>query len=115
MDYLFLDPKVLNYSADRYQLILYTMRWARAMKSKGSPDPMPVLIERALKDIVEGRVTPEEIMANKAAEAPKADVPAVVPVADDGAAGAKAAALAPAEGDDEKKKKKKKKKKEGAE
>ena len=59
---LFLDPKVLNYSADKYDLILMTLRWARAMKSKGSPDPMPVLIERALKDIVENRITIAEIM-----------------------------------------------------
>lgn len=115
MDYLFLDPKVLNYSADRYQLILYTMRWARAMKSKGSPDPMPVLIERALKDIVEGRVTPEEIMANKIVETPKASEPAVISVAGEGAAEAKTAALVIEDGDEEKKKTKKKKKKEEAE
>ncbi|MFA5976473.1 MAG: hypothetical protein WC859_09980 [Elusimicrobiota bacterium] len=107
---LFLDPKVLNYTKDRYQLIVYTMRWARAMKAKGSPEPLPVLIEKALKDIVEGRVTPEEIMANKAAEpAPKEDVPAVVSVADDGASAMKAATAAE---EGEKKKTKKKKKKE---
>ena len=37
MEYLFLDPKVLNYSADKYDLILMTLRWARAMKAKGTP------------------------------------------------------------------------------
>src|SRR5271169_5783201 len=84
---LFLDPKVLNYSADKYQLIQMTLRWARAMKAKGSPDPMPVLVERALKDIVENKVTIEEIMANKVVvEAPAEDVPAVVSVAGEGKA-----------------------------
>jgi DNA-directed RNA polymerase subunit K/omega len=81
---LFLDPKVLNYSSDRYELILMTLRWARAMKAKGSPDPMPVLVEKALKDIVENKVTMEEIMANKlVVEAPAEESPAVVSVAGD--------------------------------
>ena len=110
---LFLDPKVLNYSGDRYQLILYTMRWARAMKAKGSPEPLPALIEKALKDLVEGRITPEEIMANKLPEAaPKEELPAVVSVADDGASEAKAALAAEGAEEGEKKKTKKKKKKE---
>ena len=82
---LFLDPKVLNYSADKYELILMTLRWARAMKAKGTPDPMPVLVERALKDIVENKVTIAEIMANKlVVEPPVDDVPAVVSVAGEG-------------------------------
>ena len=84
---LFLDPKVLNYSADKYELILMTLRWARAMKAKGTPEPMPVLVEKALKDIVENKVTIEEIMANKiVVEAPAVEVPAVVSVAGEGKA-----------------------------
>src|SRR5260221_14758436 len=84
---LFLEPKVLDYSLDRYELILMTLRWARAMKAKGSPDPMPVLVERALADIVENRVAPEEIMANKVpAEVVAEEVPAVVSVAGEGKA-----------------------------
>ena len=73
---LFLDPKVLNFSADRYELILLALRRARQVKAKNAPEPMQELIERALKDIVEGRVTREEIMTQKvpvlepAAEAP---------------------------------------------
>ena len=111
---LFLDPKVLDYHGDRYQLILYTMRWARALKAKGSAEPMPVLIEKALKDIVEGHVTPQEIMANKVAvdETPKEELPAVVSVADEGESEAKKAAAAAADQGDEKKTKKKKKKEE---
>jgi len=104
---LFLDPKVLNYSADKYELILMTLRWARAMKSKGTPEPMPVLVEKALKDIVENRVTIAEIMANKiTAEAPVEDIPAVVSVAGEGKV-----ALAPDDGPAEEGTKAKKKKK----
>ncbi len=103
-----LFPKVLNYSADKYgELILMTLRWARAMKSKGTPEPMPVLIERALKDIVENKITIAEIMANKIVDAPVVeDLPAVVSVAGEGKA-----ELAPDIEDDEPKKAKKKKKK----
>jgi hypothetical protein len=84
---LFLDPKVLNYSADKYELILMTLRWARAMKSK---------------------VTIAEIMANKIVAEPVVDdIPAVVSVAGEGKA-----ELAPDTDEDEGKKTKKKKKKE---
>ena len=104
---LFLDPKVLDYSQDRYELILYTLRWARTLKGRGSPEPMQVLIEKSLKDIVEGRITKEEILITKTAEAPVVaeNVPAVVSLADEEAPKtAKASA-----GDDKKKTKKKKK------
>jgi len=107
---LFLDPKVLNYSADKYELILMTLRWARAMKTKGSPEPMPVLLEKALKDIVENKVTIAEIMANKIAEPVVEAIPAVVSVAGAGKAELEAVAAAE-EGAEEKKKSKKKKKK----
>src|SRR5260221_48410 len=107
---LFLDPKVLDYSADKYELILMTLRWARAMKAKGTPEPMPVLVEKALKDIVENKVTIAEIMANKLTVEPVAEeIPAVVSVAGEGKAELEAAA---ALAEEEKKKTKKKKKKE---
>ncbi|HVO32291.1 MAG TPA: hypothetical protein VMU17_00145 [Elusimicrobiota bacterium] len=105
---LFLDPKVLDFSGDKYQLILHTLRWARAMKAKGSPEPMPALIEAALRDIVEKKVTAEEIMANKiVAPVETEEAPAVVSVGEDGDPTMKLADDA----DDEKKKAKKKKKK----
>src|SRR6266446_320751 len=105
---LFLEPKVLDYSLDRYELILMTLKWARAMKGKGTPDPMPVLVERALRDIVDGKVTIEEIKANKTAVEPVAeDIPAVVSVAGE----AKEEHALDIESDDDKKKSKKKKKK----
>ena len=105
---LFLEPKVLDYSLDRYELILMTLKWARAMKAKGTPDPMPVLVERALREIVDGKVTIEEIKANKTAVEPVVeDIPAVVSVAGEGKV-----ELAPdIESDEDKKKSKKKKKK----
>jgi len=83
---LFLDPKVVNYQEDKYQLILLTMRWARALKAKGSPEPMQALIERALREIVEKKITKEEIMANKLVSETAAaeEVPAVVSVAEPG-------------------------------
>lgn len=111
MQDLFLEPKVLNYGKDRYELILMTLKWARALKAKGTPEPMPVLVERALKDIVENKVTLEEIRANKLAEAPVEEVPAVVSVAGEGKAELEAAALAAEEEAGEGKKAKKKKKK----
>ncbi len=108
---LFLEPKVLNYQEDRYELILLTLRWARALKAKGTPTPMADLIEQALHDIVEGKITREEIIAAKAAlpAPPASDLPSVVSVADVGSEG-KAALVA--DGDEDEKKTKKKKKKE---
>jgi DNA-directed RNA polymerase subunit K/omega len=104
---LFLEPKVLDYSLDRYELILMTLKWARAMKAKGTPEPMPVLVERALRDIVDGKVTIEEIKANKLTVEPVAEeIPAVVSVAGEGKA-----ELPPDTVEDEEKKKTKKKKK----
>ena len=106
---LFLDPKVLNYASDKYELILLTLRWARAMKAKGSPEPMPALIETALRDIVEGKITKAEIMANKLpAPAPVEEIPSIVSVAEEGPLDLKALAD---DDDDGKKKAKKKKKK----
>jgi len=104
---LFLEPKVLDYSLDRYELILMTLKWARAMKAKGTPDPMPVLVERALRENVDGKVTIEEIKANKTVVEPVVEeVPAVVSVAGEGKA-----VLPPDTDEDEEKKKAKKKKK----
>src|ERR1019366_7822025 len=103
---LFLEPKVLDYSADRYELILMTLKWARALKAKGTPDPMPVLVERALRDIVDNKVTIEEIKANKLVSEPVTEeVPAVVSVGGEGNA---ELALATEEVEEKKKAKKKK-------
>jgi DNA-directed RNA polymerase subunit K/omega len=59
---LFLDEKVLNYTGDKYELVLLTMRWARTLKAKGSPEPLQALIEKSLKEIVNGRLTADQII-----------------------------------------------------
>jgi hypothetical protein len=115
MSDLFLDPKVLNYPHDKYQLILMTLRWAKTLKAKGSPEPMAALVERALKDIVDGKVTKEEIMAIKLPEPPPVEEsPSVVSVAEEGPGKELKLELPPDDGDDEKPKKKKKKKDDAA-
>jgi hypothetical protein len=67
---LFLDPKVLNYPHDKYELILLALRWARTLKGRGSPESMSALVEKALRDIVEQRVSKEEILSNKVTTEP---------------------------------------------
>jgi len=89
-----------------------TLRWAKALKGKGSPEPMAALIERALRDLVENKVTKEEIMASKLPVAPPAEeAPSVISVADQGTDKELKLALPPDDEEDEKKKSKKKKKK----
>ncbi len=108
---VFLEPRVLNYTGDKYELILLSLRWARALKAKGTPEALQSLVEKSLRDIVEGRLTRDEILAVKAppiVEAPAEDLPTAVSVADDGS-GPKA--LPPDDEEDEKKGKKNKKKK----
>jgi len=109
---LFLDPKVLNYQHDKYELILLTLRWAKALKSKGSPEPMAALVEKALRDLVDGKVTKEEVMANKIQEPPRVEeAPSVVSVAEEGP-GKELKLELPADEEEDAKKAKKKKKKE---
>jgi DNA-directed RNA polymerase subunit K/omega len=111
---LFLDPKVLNYPHDKFQLILLTLRWAKALKAKGSPEPMANLVERALRDIVDGKVTKEEILSNKLPQpAPVEEIPSIVSVAEAGPGVELKLELPADDEDDEKKPKKKKKKAEG--
>ncbi len=108
MSDLFLESKVLNYAEDKYQLILLTLRWAKALKAKGSPEPMPALIEQALRDIVDKKITKEEILANKLPPPPPVEEsPSIISVAENGPLDLKALK----DDDDEDKKKTKKKKK----
>ena len=111
---LFLDPKVLNYSGDKYLLIVCVLRWARAMKAKGTPETMPVLIEKALRDLLDGKVTQEEVMSNQTAAPPAAagEAAAVVVPPEEAISAELRAAVQADDGEDEKKKAKKKKKKE---
>ena len=82
---LFLHPKVLDYKGDKYQLIRLSMRWARTLKARGTPESLPSLLDKALVDIVEGRLTAEEILAIPAPVEPaKEETPDIVSVVDDG-------------------------------
>lgn len=111
---LFLDPRVLNYQDDRYELILYTLRWARQLKAKGAVEPMADLIEKALREIVEKKITKDEIMANKLATEPAPSeeaIPVVISVADEGVEGKPDVLVSIAAEEGEKKPKAKKKKK----
>ena len=118
---LFLDPKVLDFQADKYELILMTLRWAKMLKAKGTPEPMNVLIEKALKEIIEKRVTKEEILAQKIpSNVSTEEIPAVVDVGGEGRGGKVPEATLEGlveegdelDGDGKKKKKKAKKKSE---
>jgi hypothetical protein len=81
---LFLHPKVLDYQGDKYQLIQLTMRWARTLKSRGTAEPIQSLIEKALLDLVENRITPEEILAVPApVEQPKEETVDVAALVED--------------------------------
>ena len=111
---LFLDPKVLNYPYDKYELSLLTLRWARALKGRGSPESMNALVEKALRDIVENRVTKEEILSNKISMEPVSteETTAVVTALEAGALTLPADDGDEAEGKAKKAKAKKKKKEE---
>jgi DNA-directed RNA polymerase subunit K/omega len=112
MTELFLDPKVMNYQGDKYELINLTLRWAKTLKAKGSPEPMAALVDRALKEIVENKVTKEEIMAIKLPEpAPAEETPSIVSVAEEGPGKELKLELPADDEDDDKKSKKKKAKK----
>ena len=63
MSDLFIHPHVQDFTGDKYELINLTMRWAKTLKSRGSAEPMQTLIEKALMDLVEKRITAEEILA----------------------------------------------------
>jgi hypothetical protein len=112
---LFLEPKVLDYSGDKYELILLTLRWAKTMKAKGSPEPMAALVEKALRDIIDNKVTKDEILAIKLPEPVVEEKPAVISVADQGTDKELKLPLPPDDEEAEKKKAKKKKKKDGEE
>lgn len=69
------------------------------------------LVEKALKDIVENRITKEEIWANKVTAPPPTETPSIVSVAEEGPGKELKLPLPPDDDDEEEKKKPKKKKK----
>lgn len=51
------DALLLECNTDRYKLAYAAIRWAKEIKLKeNSPDPIPVLVQRALREILTGKV-----------------------------------------------------------
>lgn len=56
------EKLVLDATQNKYQLILQTIRWAKELRAReGIPTSLVKLLDRALEDILTGRVTPEAI------------------------------------------------------
>lgn len=77
-----LEAMALEYQKDRYKLAYAALRWAREIKQKENlPDPLPLLVPRALRDIIEGKMTIKEIeklpMIVKVAPAPQPAAPTI--------------------------------------
>lgn len=53
---------LLECNTDRYKLAYAAIRWAKEIKQKENlPDPVPVLVQRALREILSGKVEIEDI------------------------------------------------------
>ncbi len=72
----FIDPKVLDNTMDRYELVTLTLRWARLLKAKGTPESMLELVDKALKEIVEGKANRDDILSHKVVPPPAPVEPA---------------------------------------
>jgi len=56
------EALLLECNTDRYKLAYAAIRWAREIKAKeNSPDPLPVIVQRALRDILTGKVSIADI------------------------------------------------------
>ena len=57
-----IDALLLECNTDRYKLAYAAIRWAKELKTKENlPDPVPVLVQRAIREILTGKVDIEEI------------------------------------------------------
>ena len=109
MSDLYQLPKVLDFKGDKYELIRLTMRWARTLKARGTPESMQSLIDRSLNDILDGKITSEEILATPAPVVEtEEEMPDILSVPEDAPGSLK---LPPDDEEDSEKKKTKKKKK----
>lgn len=53
---------LLECNKDRYKLAYAAIRWAKEIKTKENlPDPVPVLVQRALREILTGKVEIDDI------------------------------------------------------
>ena len=57
-----MDALLLQCEKDRYKIGYATLRWAKEIKQKENlPEPIPILIPRALREILTGKVTIEDV------------------------------------------------------
>jgi DNA-directed RNA polymerase subunit K/omega len=57
-----IDALLLECNTDRYKLAYAAIRWAKEIKQKENlPDPVPVLVQRAIREILTGKVEIEDI------------------------------------------------------
>jgi DNA-directed RNA polymerase subunit K/omega len=57
-----IDALLLECNTDRYKLAYAAIRWAKELKTKENlPDPVPVLVQRAIREILTGKVNIEDI------------------------------------------------------
>ena len=57
-----LEGLLLECNKDRYKLSYAALRWAKEIKQKENlPDPIPVLLPRALREILTGKMSIKEI------------------------------------------------------
>ena len=57
-----IDALLLECNTDRYKLAYAAIRWAKEIKQKENlPDPVPVLVQRAIREILTGKVSIDEI------------------------------------------------------
>jgi DNA-directed RNA polymerase subunit K/omega len=59
---LSLDALLLECNKDRYKLSYAALRWAKEIKQKENlPDPIPLLVQRALREILSGEVLIKDV------------------------------------------------------
>jgi DNA-directed RNA polymerase subunit K/omega len=57
-----IDALLLECNTDRYKLAYAAIRWAKEIKkTENLPDPIPVLVQRAIREILTGKVEIEDI------------------------------------------------------
>ncbi|MBI3292562.1 MAG: DNA-directed RNA polymerase subunit omega [Elusimicrobia bacterium] len=65
-----LEQLILDSTQNKYQLILQTIRWAKELRGReGIPTSLVKLLDRALEDLLTGRVTPETVKQIAAVQA----------------------------------------------
>ncbi len=57
-----IEGLILECTKDKYRLSYAAVRWAREIKQKENlPDPLPVILQRALRELLTGQVSIKDI------------------------------------------------------